>query len=318
MNSTELQCFVQVANTLSFIKAADKMSMSQPALSKQIMSLEDELGVKLFQRTTRRVQLTNAGKQFLKDAEDFLRMEINAKNRVEQYKNGGAYTLRIGYSESNILTRMDPVLYTVHKKYPDVVPDFHSGYRDVILQMVEQGDLDLAFSWKDDTVHDLSFHPLTDDEIFCVVSKNHPLAKRKHITFNDLKDETLIINSPYAAIQSLYAPENYVYAQEHQLHYYSCRTAAEVYALTLAEYGVGLLQKHLLIPHNRLNYFKLKDLPSRQFGIFYTKGNDSPVITTFLHSANFIFDLQKKKSREGKQLMEYFEMAFENEGKSNK
>lgn len=118
MNSTELQCFVQVANTLSFIKAADKMSMSQPALSKQIMSLEDELGVKLFQRTTRRVQLTNAGKQFLKDAEDFLRMEINAKNRVEQYKNGGAYTLRIGYSESNILTRMDPVLYTVHKKYP--------------------------------------------------------------------------------------------------------------------------------------------------------------------------------------------------------
>ncbi len=84
MNISQLECFLSVADHLSFAKAAEELSISQPAASHQIQSLENELGGKLFHRTTRTVTLTEAGREFLDDAR---RMVAIARTAVQRFEN---------------------------------------------------------------------------------------------------------------------------------------------------------------------------------------------------------------------------------------
>ena len=84
MNISQLECFLSVADHLSFAKAAEELSISQPAASHQIQSLENELGGKLFHRTTRTVTLTEAGREFLDDAR---RMVAIARTPVQSFEN---------------------------------------------------------------------------------------------------------------------------------------------------------------------------------------------------------------------------------------
>ncbi len=79
MNTTQLECFVSLANTLNYVKTADQLGLTQPAVSKQIKSLENELGTRLFDRTTRFVSLTQVGQQFLPEASNILNTYYHSK-----------------------------------------------------------------------------------------------------------------------------------------------------------------------------------------------------------------------------------------------
>ena len=81
MNTFQLSCFLAVANTLSFAKAAEKMNISQPAITHQIKALENELNVPLFRRTTRLVEITPEGQSFLSDAQSMVAIAAQAKLR---------------------------------------------------------------------------------------------------------------------------------------------------------------------------------------------------------------------------------------------
>ena len=85
MNTTQLECFVNIANTLNFIKTAELMSLSQPAVSRQIQALENELGVRLISRTTRSVSLTEAGERFLPDATDMLHTFYHSRDTLSSF-----------------------------------------------------------------------------------------------------------------------------------------------------------------------------------------------------------------------------------------
>ena len=88
MNTTQLECFVQVADNLNFRRAADELHLSQPTVSKQVASLEEELGGALFVRTTRDVALTAFGASFLPDAREILRMSYAAAERARKKAEG--------------------------------------------------------------------------------------------------------------------------------------------------------------------------------------------------------------------------------------
>ena len=83
MNTFQLSCFLAVANTLNFARAAEQLNITQPAVTHQIRSLETELNTKLFRRTTRIVELTSAGILFQDDARNILEISMRAKNRFQ-------------------------------------------------------------------------------------------------------------------------------------------------------------------------------------------------------------------------------------------
>ena len=94
MNTTQLECFLAVAQNLNFSKAAESVALTQPAVSHQIRSLEEELGVQLFTRTSKSVTLTRAGMQFIGDASAILRIANTARTRLNEPQAQNAVFLR--------------------------------------------------------------------------------------------------------------------------------------------------------------------------------------------------------------------------------
>ena len=85
MNTTQLECFVSLASTLNFAKTAEQVYLTQPAVTKEIQSLESELSAKLFIRTTRSVSLTDVGRQFLPEANSILNSYYHAKDWIASF-----------------------------------------------------------------------------------------------------------------------------------------------------------------------------------------------------------------------------------------
>ena len=110
MNTTQLECFLAVAETLNFSKAAGMVNISQPAVSHQISSLEAELGVRLFLRTNKSVQLTKEGLSFIGDAETIFRTAMNSIHRLSTNASEIKQTLTVGVHNQTELDVIVPIL----------------------------------------------------------------------------------------------------------------------------------------------------------------------------------------------------------------
>jgi DNA-binding transcriptional LysR family regulator len=120
MELTHLKYFVTVAEELHFGRAAKRLHIAQPPLSQQIMKLEDELEVKLFNRTSRRVTLTDAGGLFLKEARAILEQAETAARKIQELSLGNTGSLALGFSEPAINTFLSSAIKIYSKKYPKV------------------------------------------------------------------------------------------------------------------------------------------------------------------------------------------------------
>jgi len=118
MNSRQLQYVVALSENLNISQTAEGLKISQPALSKQILTLEEELGVVLFDRSVTPLKLTEAGESFIRDAKDLLFREEQLKHSMEDYKNGAKGTVVIGISPFRALYFISDIVKKLHEKYP--------------------------------------------------------------------------------------------------------------------------------------------------------------------------------------------------------
>ena len=125
MELRHLRYFVAVARTLSFTKAATKLRIAQPALSRPVQDLEEEIGVDLFRRSPRGVTLTAEGELLLEEAEALLRQAESTIERVQALARGEYGELRIGYSPSASAGILPPALVAFGKMAPEVNGDIH-------------------------------------------------------------------------------------------------------------------------------------------------------------------------------------------------
>lgn len=169
MNSRQLQYAIQLAEVCNFSQLADKLSITQPALSKQIKALEDELGIKLFNRDTVPLQLTPAGEYFIREAKNLLYGENQLLASMEQFKNGEAGKLTIGISPSKSIYLMPDVLNKVKEKYPNVQIVLEEARSDILRKDAADGKFDFAILNHpiDDTLFDI--YPIKRDELILAV-----------------------------------------------------------------------------------------------------------------------------------------------------
>ena len=196
MELRHVRYFVAVAEELNFSRAANKLHIAQPALSQQIQSLEGELGANLFLRTSRRVELTNAGKLFLPKARELLVKAKEAEEAVRRANRGELGTLTVGFVTSAGNACFDKILRRFRSRWPGVdlkLSDMPSGKQTAALR---EGRIDVGFLRPpiDTSICD-SIAVSTDHMVFAIPAK-HELAKLNPVPWERLRGETLLTLPP--------------------------------------------------------------------------------------------------------------------------
>lgn len=188
MNQRQLQYAVQLAEEGSFSALAQKLNISQPALSKQILSLENELGVRLFDRNTSPVTLTAAGAYFVREARVLLHRQQQLEHAMEQFRDGQRSRLVIGatpFRSSYILPRL---IRRLREQYPDVQVEVIEEGNSLLRKDVIEGRFDLAVINLplDETMLDVT--PIEPDRLALVIPNNllpDHLIGKKQVEFKD-------------------------------------------------------------------------------------------------------------------------------------
>lgn len=188
MNLKHMYTFVEVAQCKSFSLAATRLHTVQSAVSRHIHALESSLNVKLFERTTRYVELTAPGKVFLRHVEDILAHYQQAQYETQSVANGKQGLLRIGYLSSACAHFMPELLNRFSRSEPLIDVQIFEMTAAQQLEAFSEGRIDVGFSRPIDGGYSglINQHHLTDDPIVLVVSVAHPLSKNSSVNLSDL------------------------------------------------------------------------------------------------------------------------------------
>ncbi|MBB5192042.1 DNA-binding transcriptional LysR family regulator [Silvimonas terrae] len=194
MNLRQIEFAVAVAEEQSFTRAAERCHTVQSALSHQIAKLEDELGAKLFERSSRNVKLTVAGQAFLPVARQMLGAESRIRDEVAAAAGTVRGTLTVGTISTFNHADLVDVLARFHERYPHVDIRFYQGMSENLLVDVraERTDVALVGLWPGEPVEGVSKQTIADEELIAIVPQAHPLAQRDQISLLDLVGSRLV------------------------------------------------------------------------------------------------------------------------------
>jgi DNA-binding transcriptional LysR family regulator len=194
MELRHLRYFVGVGEEQHFGRAAERLHIAQPALSRQIQDLEEELGFPLFDRLPRGVRLNAAGKLFLTDARRILRDVDDAKRRAERIAHGKTGTLRIGIATAVSWHGMVAACFgQFRREQPDAELEVHHLLSVHQVEAITTGRLDAGFAASLLPMYkDLAHWRIAEDRMVLAVPKGHPLTKRKGVRLRDLRDLSFI------------------------------------------------------------------------------------------------------------------------------
>lgn len=194
MDTKHLITFVTFAHEKSYLKASYKLNYAPSTLSEHILSLENELGVKLIESHGKRSVLTRAGNQFLPYAKQMLDFWKAAKNTMSSL-NAVKGELHIMTVESLGLYRMSTVFARFMSQYPDVTLSISIGNCDEIYERLKQDQIDMAYLYDMEPIQrpDMNTTVLFKEDLCFVVSPTHPLAKKKGLLPSDFRLQTFIL-----------------------------------------------------------------------------------------------------------------------------
>ncbi len=276
MNTAQLECFISLAGTLNYMKTSEQLGLTQPAVTKQIQSLETELGCKLFNRTTRSVTLTKVGAAFLADASTMIDTFYHSMERISSFQEKERHSLRIGYMDPHTLDLISRILKPLLISKRNIIPEFIHDQTDANLSRLSNGQLDLILGMKDAKFKDpdITFTTLHDEFFVCVVNKDHPLAialkksKKKAVSTEDLWNYRQIISIPPYLLGNFFSRGRHIVPVNDDMDNAICSNANETYGLLLADYGYAYLPEHQIMKHPDIVTFKWLQSPHAPFGIY--------------------------------------------------
>ncbi|MBP2654613.1 MAG: transcriptional regulator AlsR family [Firmicutes bacterium] len=255
MDIRQLQYFISVAEHLSFTVAAKHHFIAQTAISQQIQAMEKKLGVRLFTRNSRSVQLTPAGTVFLKEAKLLVSIATDAIKKTQNAASDSIGSLKIGFLGPNEKYFLPELIHTIRRKYPGIDLTFTQNTADTINEYLARGLLDLAFSECYDQIEqpgDFEWKTISSHPICATLHVDHPLATQSKI------DLLALAKEPFVAIDSL----DYHAAYEHLVAFCARqggfipkivsqhRTPETVLLMIEARVGISLLPQFLAFSGN--------------------------------------------------------------------
>ncbi|QIN79973.1 LysR family transcriptional regulator [Rubrobacter marinus] len=197
MELRHLNYFVAVAEELSFSRAAQRLHIAQPPLSAQIKRLEDDLGVRLFDRTNRGVRMTEAGELLLEEARRILVQVDQTINVVQRVGHGEVGRLTLGFVPSASNEVLPPILSEFTKRFPKVELYLREMRPDRIVQRLHMKQIDAGFLYLplEDPV--LNVEPVSREPLVLALPEMHPLASHPSVVLRDLAQEPFILPARY-------------------------------------------------------------------------------------------------------------------------
>jgi DNA-binding transcriptional LysR family regulator len=191
----QIRYFVTLAEELNFRKAAERLFITQPALSHQIALLEATLGVRLFQRDRRQVALTEEGKALLQDARHLVSESDAILMKARRLGAADSATVRVGFPEYANRTLIPEIISVFRRRHPEARVMLTEGYSRTLLPDVRQGRLDVAFMMipPADDYGSLDLEVIIDEKPGLMMAANHRLAARTEISLAALADEQLLL-----------------------------------------------------------------------------------------------------------------------------
>ena len=288
MEIKQVQYFLAIVETGSFSATADNLYISQSSLSKQIIALEKSLDVQLFDRSKRRVSLTEAGKVFEKHAQNFNELYKSMLVEIGDFRNT-LPTLSIAAIPVIAQYGITTHIAKFRAAYPDINLVLEEREASTVLPALTQSKYDLAFV-RDYGVDTDQFSTLevVADKLMVAVSKNHPLANRKTISLPELSNENFIMFNKGTLVYELAINACNSAGFEPRV-FYSTLRGASIIGLVASNSGVALMMEKVL------NYYRRPDVVAIPLQEVFT----SRIVITYMK--------EKKLSKPAKMFIRYME-----------
>ena len=194
MDNQNLKAFITVAEMGSFSEAADRLYLTQSAISKRIALLEQQIGKRLFDRIARQVSLTEAGNELLPRARRILQEYENALQAINDLSGEASGTLRLAISHHLGLHRLPPILKQFAQQYPNVTLDIEFMDSEKAYEQVLHGESEVAvITLALDSHHNINSKKIWNDPLRFICAQDHPLAKLKKPALKDLAEYPIIL-----------------------------------------------------------------------------------------------------------------------------
>src|ERR1700742_2551986 len=199
----QLRYFCERGDAGNFGRAAERLHMSQPPLSRQIAALEQELGTALLVRSPKGAALPAAGRQFLVDATEILRLVAQAKRNAAATGRGEAGQLTMGFTMCAAYSIVPDLTHRYKRTFPNVDLRVRELMPNALERDLKDGAIDVAISFPGDEGVRFESRPLIREPLKLVLPERHPLARSRKIRIEDLTRERFLV-VPRAQVPSLY------------------------------------------------------------------------------------------------------------------
>ena len=193
MNTRVLEYIVTVHETKSFLEAAEKCFVSQPALSMQIKKFEDTIGIKIFERTTKSNLTTNAGMKIVNQCYKVLHEVSNLNNIAKMNSNDKQVSISIG-AFPTLCPYITPIIIPIIKKHiPNINIFIIEEKSNVLLDMLHKGDIDFIFLAENLSSNNIQSSRIFSDKILAAISCDNLLSNKNNITIDDITNQNLLL-----------------------------------------------------------------------------------------------------------------------------
>lgn len=257
--------------------------MTSPAVTQQIHSLEAELKVRLFRRTTRNVELTREGILLLSDAKAILEIADRAKKRAEYTVADTRESFVIGCHADNDIPHLAQALQHMKSQYPNFYPVFRIVPFQHLYQHLSEETVDIILAFQEQglkkTIH---YQELIKIRIVGIVKNSHSLSQKGELHICDLKQEAIIVLDPQKCPEEYRKSLNHI-LEEHSLpNIYFCDSVNAAVTLAVAGYGLAILPDFFQSHNRTLTYLPIVDINPISYGVYYKTLTGYPGRKTFV------------------------------------
>jgi DNA-binding transcriptional LysR family regulator len=244
MDLRQLRAIVTIAEEGQFTRAAERLGIAQSSLSAQIRVLEQELGLPLFDRTTRRVSVTPAGESLIATARSVLADVDDAVAEVQRHRGLLSGQVTIGVTQTPGPVDVVGLLADFHRQHPAIELSIREDLSVNIANELREDRVDIGILtvFEPEDCHGLEVHELAVERLVAIVPRDHRLAAQRRIRIDQLRDENFVVSPPGATIRSsvLHAAQDAGYAPR---IIFESREVTRIRAIVAAGLGIGILPR---------------------------------------------------------------------------
>jgi len=297
MERNQLRYVVETAKAGNVTRAAENLHLTQPSLSNQIIALERELGIRLFERSRKSIHLTEAGKSFVYQAEKILNEFNELTGTMHEFANLNSGTLTIGLLSIAFQIGIIDMISDFSEEFPGIRIQILEQGSHALMESLKKGECDVVFAIVlEKTDEKVQYINVEDSELGVIVPLTSDLSKKQIITTKDLTDQNLILSSDSFALHRIIERR----LQEDGIHYYINAVFNQIetcFSLASRNFGITFSTRQFAdyYHHDNLTYIPLAEMPTREVSMAYTKAPEyHPALNAFVE---YISDCLQEKNK---------------------